>query len=287
MNTTARGDSQLCIIHDELAGAGAGPSAQSMVSVVEKAIALLDSFDTEWSVNGVSELARRAGLPKSTAHRLLGVLTRCGMVAHQHDGYRWGPRLHEIADRLDCRYPAQLRETLLPYLADAYVLTRQTVTLGVLRDHEVLAVGVLKGRYPLPELPGDPNRRPLHCTAIGKVLLAYAPDTLQRQVLSSELPAHTPWTITSGAVLATELGRIRRRGVAYTNEEWAFGKRAAAVPIFGEDRAVVAALGIAGPIEDFQPHTIVEAATRVARAASRALQLHRSPKTGLADLLTS
>jgi DNA-binding IclR family transcriptional regulator len=257
-----------------------------MVSVVEKAMALLDSFDTEWSVNGVSELARRAGLPKSTTHRLLGVLMRCGMVARQDDGYCWGPRVHEIADRLDCRYLAHLRETLLPYLADAYVLTRQTATLGVLRDREVLAVGVLKGHQLPPLPPAESNRRPLHCTAIGKVLLAYAPDPLQRRVLSGALPALTRWTITSGAVLATELERIRRRGAAHANEEWAIGTRAVAVPIFGEGRAVVAALGIAGPVDAFQPHTAVEAAIRVARAASRALQTG-SPEASLTDRLTS
>jgi IclR family KDG regulon transcriptional repressor len=283
----AREDSQICIIGDELVADAAGQSAQSMVSVVEKAMALLDSFATEWSVNGVSELARRAGLPKSTTHRLLGVLIRCGMVARQGDGYRWGPRLHEIADRLDCRYPAQLRETLLPYLADAYVLTRQTVALGVLRDREVLAVGVLKGRRPLATVPGESKRCPAHCTAIGKVLLAYAPDAVRRRVLSGELPALTPLTITSGGALAIELERVRRRGVAYANEEYAFGMRSVAVPIFGEDRSVVAALGISGPVDDFELHTVVEAAIRVARAASRALQMRGSPGTGLADRLTS
>jgi IclR family KDG regulon transcriptional repressor len=288
MDTMTRSseDRHIRMIRDDLAD-DAAQSAQSMVSVVERAMALLDSFGTERSVIGVSELARRAGLPKSTTHRLLGVLLRCGMLARQGDGYRWGPRLHEIADRLDCRYPAELREKLLPYLADAYVLTRQTVTLGVLRDREVLAVGVLKGRRPLAVPPAKSQRCPLHCTAVGKVLLAYAPDAVQRRVLSDDLPAFTPLTITSGAALAIELERVRRRGVAFCNEEAAFGVRAVAVPIFGANRSVVAALGIAGPVDDFPSHTVVEAATRVAQAASQALRVHAEPETGLLDRLTS
>jgi IclR family KDG regulon transcriptional repressor len=283
--TRSSEDGSVRVIRDDLAD-GVAQSAQSMVSVVEKAMALLDSFGTERSVIGVSELARRAGLPKSTTHRLLGVLLRCEMVARKGGGYRWGLRLHEIADRLDCRYPAELREKLLPFLADAYVLTRQTVTLGVLRDREVLTVGVLKGRHPVA-VPAESHRCPLHCTAVGKVLLAYAPELVQRRVLSDDLPAFTPSTITSGAALAVELKRVRRRGVAFCNEEGAFGVRSVAVPIFGANRSVVAALGIAGPVDDFPSHTVVEAATRVAQAASRALRMHAEPETGLLDRLTS
>jgi DNA-binding IclR family transcriptional regulator len=244
--------------------------AQSAVSVVEKAIALMDSVGTGRSGYGVSELARRTGLPKTTAHRLLGVLVQCEIVTKQGDRYRWGQRLHEIAGRLGPR-PERLREHLLPYLADAYVLTRQTATIGVRSHSELAPVEVIDGRR-LKLCATATGRSPLHCTAVGKVLLAYAPDAVRREVFAARLTAMTPATITSVGTLACELDRVRRRGLAVADGEYRIGVRSVAAPIFDARGAVVAALGIAGPADDFPVPAMAQAAMRVAQAASRALR---------------
>ena len=244
--------------------------AQSAVSVVEKAIALMDSVGTGRCGYGVSELARRTGLPKTTAHRLLGVLVQCEIVAKQGDRYRWGQRLHEIAGRLGPR-PERLRAHLLPYLADAYVLTRQTATIGVRSHYEMAAIEVIDGRG--LELYTTPTGRgPLHCTAVGKVLLAYAPDDVRREVFGMRLCAFTPATITSVGALASELDRVRRRGLAVSDGEYRIGVRSVAAPVFDARGTVVAALGLAGPSDDFPAPAMAQAAMRVAQAASRSLR---------------
>src|SRR5262249_46289061 len=115
-----------------------------VVSVVEKAITLLAEFGPASTVCGLSELSRRSGLPKSTAHRLLGVLIRFGMVERYGQGYRSGQRLQDIAERLYDPHQA-LRDALLPFAADAYGMTHKTVQLSVLRGRDVVNVEVLRG----------------------------------------------------------------------------------------------------------------------------------------------
>jgi IclR family transcriptional regulator, KDG regulon repressor len=246
------------------------------VSIVEKAVELLAAFGPAHAVCGVSELARRSGLPKSTAHRLLGTLIRSGMVERYGEGYRSGDRLRDMADRLHYRHRG-LREILLPFVADAYGMTRKTVQLGLLHDRTVANIEVLREPNALSRDQWDAERCPLHCSAIGLVLLAHAPQAVCREVLNGELRAFTPGTITSPARLASELDRIRRRGYAYFDQGYAAGVRAAAVPIFACAGTVVAGLAVVGRADDFEPHAMIEAVTRVGRKASAALQARARP----------
>jgi DNA-binding IclR family transcriptional regulator len=240
-------------------------------SVVEKVVTLLDAFSSDRTGYGVSELARRSNLPKATTHRLLGLLQRCGVVAREGDGYQWGERMHEIADRLDCRHAARLRRELLSFAADAYALTRHTVHLVVLTGATGRVLDTLGHQRDAVEVD-DTDEVPLHCTAAGKVLLAYAPDPVRRQVLGGQLTARTAATVTSGVVLATELNKVRRAGLATTRHEYVPGVSGLAAPIFDSDRTVVAALSVVGPTDRIDIHTVAGIVTRIGQAASRTLR---------------
>jgi DNA-binding IclR family transcriptional regulator len=156
-------------------------------------------------------------------------------------------------------------------VADAYALTRQTVTLGVRSHHEMAAVEVIDGRRLKRPGTATAGRSPLHCTAVGKVLLAFAPDAVRREVFGVPFIAFTPATVTSVGALAAELDRVRGRGLAVADGEYRIGVRSVAAPIFDARGTVVAALGLAGPSDDFPVPAVAQAATRVAQAASRAL----------------
>jgi len=179
---------------------------------------------------------------------------------------------HGLCEPRRGRVEQAAQHLLLPYLADAYVLTRQTVALGVRSDDEVAAIEVINGerlrRSPHP----TSGRSPLHCTAMGKVLLAYAPDAVRRSLLGAHMSALTPATITSVGALAVELDRVRRRGLAVADGEYRPGVRSVAAPVFDMRGAVVAALGLAGPADDFPVQLMGQVVTRVARAASQALR---------------
>jgi DNA-binding IclR family transcriptional regulator len=139
-----------------------------------------------------------------------------------------------------------LRETASPFLHDVYAATLATVHLAVRDRHEVLYVERLSGRASVPIVSTVGSRLPLHCTGVGKVLLAFAPESVQRQVLHSRLRRVTRHTVTAPGLLAEQLRRVRAEGYATTVEEMSLGACSVAVPIRQDDE-VVASVGIVVP----------------------------------------
>jgi IclR family transcriptional regulator, KDG regulon repressor len=106
---------------------------------LERALALVEAFSAVNDTVGVSELARRCGMPKSTAHRILGLLERSRLVRRVPAGYRLGCRLYDLVNSLH-RCQHKLRECLLPYLVDIYEATHATVHLWVLEDDAAICL---------------------------------------------------------------------------------------------------------------------------------------------------
>ena len=241
-------------------------------AAIDKAFSLLLSFGDQPSAGlGVSELARRSELSKSTAFRVLRMLERNGVVERVGSNYRLGSRLHELGTRVYAAQHDQIRDVLTPFGADLYELTHQTVHLAALHGTDVVYIGKLYGhrRIPAPSVVG--TRVPAHCTALGKVLLAFDPDAFDAAI-SSELPALTERSITDSSALAAQLVRVRQEGVAYDDQEAALGLTSVAAPLFGVGDRAVAALSVSGPVGEFDARKFAGARRRVARASSQALQ---------------
>jgi DNA-binding IclR family transcriptional regulator len=223
----------------------AGNTSQPGATVVSRALALLGAFDDTHRRLTLTELARRAGLPVPTAHRLVGELVRHGALVRTPSGeYVVGRRLWSLG----VLAPVQtgLLEAASPFLHDLYAATLATVHLAVRDGTEVLYLDRLSGRRSVPVVSTVGSRLPLYPTGVGKVLLAYAPDEVQSTVLSS-LKRITPHTITQPARLRAQLDRVRSDGYATTVEEMTLGACSVAVPIRRTDAEVVAALGIVVP----------------------------------------
>src|SRR5205807_4396418 len=123
---------------------------------------------------GVSEVARRTNLPKTTAHRLLGLLTDLGLAERHPTGYRLGRHVSDLVRSTPCMQRDGLRDQLLPFLLDLQRITDEAVHLGVLRDQGVLCVERLFGHSSAPVPIGAGAVLPAHGTALGKVLLAFS-----------------------------------------------------------------------------------------------------------------
>ncbi len=136
-------------------------------------------------------------------------------------------------------------ETASPYLHDLYATTLATVHLAVRDGTEVLYLERLRGSASVPILSTVGSRLPMHATGVGKVLLAYAPEEVQMQVLE-HLPRITAYTVTQPGRLRRQLERVVRDGYATTSEEMSLGACSAAVPV-RRDEQVVAALGLVVP----------------------------------------
>lgn len=138
----------------------AGPDQQT---AVDKALTLLKSLAEHDREIGVSELARRTGLTKSTTFRLLGILQRNDVIERVGSDYRLGPRLSDIGAKVYGPTSLVLRERLLPHLADLYELTHETVHLAVLHDTDIMYVNKITAtaRPAVPPRSG-PAARLLH-----------------------------------------------------------------------------------------------------------------------------
>ncbi len=224
----------------------AGNTSAPGASVASRLLAMIGAFDERHRSLALSELAQRAGLPLPTAHRLAGELVAGGALQRRDDGRYVAGRLLWEAGLL-APVEGGLRQVAEPFLHDVYAATLATVHLAVRDGDKVLYLERMMGRASVPIVSSVGSRLPMHCTGVGKVLLAYAPRDVQLQVFAN-LTRVTPYTITQPPVLAAQLERIRRDNLATTTEEMSLGACSLAVPVVrSSDDAVVAAIGVVVP----------------------------------------
>lgn len=245
-----------------------GDGSDLSQGAVEKAIMVIASFPPGRTTIGVSELARRCGLAKSTTHRILQVLQTIGMVERIAAGYRLGHRVLELADIAEGRAPSRFRDCVLPFLLDLYEETHLTVQLGVWSGTRVLIAENLHGRNAFAVPPRVGARAPAHCTALGRVLLAHADEHKYQRIMSEELRAFTQDTITTPGSLEREIHTVREEGIAFSWNEFIPGIVQIAAPIWGPGRCVTAAICTSGPENRFDVAVAARHVRRIAHAAS-------------------
>jgi DNA-binding IclR family transcriptional regulator len=220
-------------------------------TVLGKALAILQSFTVERTTLAFSELQESTGLPKGTLHRVVGDLVAARLLEKVGSRYRLSRLVFELGMRASVE--RSLIEVATPFLEDLYERTHETVHLGVREDLEVVYVVKMGGHQQAAAPSRLGGRMPLHATAIGKALLAHAPDDVRERVLGTGLPRRSPRTITSAEVLRGQLEEVVERGVAYEYEESAVGIVCVAAPVFDNEDQVIAAVSVTGPINRFQP----------------------------------
>jgi len=235
---------------------------------VTKALRLLDVFRSGGPVLGVSELARQAGVAKSTAFRLLALLEEAELVERDGRGYRLSWRLFELGNTVQHRWPSGLREIAAPWLTEVFVQSRQVVHLTVLEGNDVLFLDKVSGPKSL-RLPTSVGcRLPASVTASGKVMLAFSPAARVRDVLEGGLSARTRYSITEPGRLAMELKRVRESGFAVDREEMNLGVVGVAAPVI-TGANVIAAVSIVGSVTQFD----LEANASLVRNAARRIAI--------------
>ncbi|WP_161958563.1 IclR family transcriptional regulator [Ornithinimicrobium cavernae] len=204
--------------------------------------AILGTFTVSDAGIPVAEIARRAGLARSTTSRLVGQLTAAGLL--QRDGSRvhLGLQLFELGQLV----PVQrtLRAAVSPFLHDLRDATRHTANLAILDGSDIVYLDRVPGpnSAPMPFRPG--GRHPAHATALGKAIMAHAPAEVVDVVCGAGLGALTAHTLTTRQALERELDEARRTGLAFDRQETRLGVFCVASPIFGRDGAVLAAISV-------------------------------------------
>ncbi|WKD61584.1 Acetate operon repressor [Corynebacterium ciconiae DSM 44920] len=246
--------------------------AKNTRGAVDKAMSLLRCFSTHDAMGiGLSELARRADLSKTTTHRILGTLVDNGALERSGDVYRLGPLFFELMTERGSKHSELVSEQLTPYLAALFEHTRHTVHLAYLDSTEVVYVNKLFSarRVDAPSRIG--GRAPAHCTGVGKAMLAFDEGATET-VIASGLRGWTPFTITDQAQLRRELSTIRDTGIAHDRQEITLGLSCVAAPIFGIHNVPQAAMSVSGPSETFNPNRVLPPLKKICLSASRVVQ---------------
>jgi DNA-binding IclR family transcriptional regulator len=231
----------------------AGEAAERFdgTTVLGKVMLVLTSFTVDDHGVSLAELVRRTGLAKGTLHRVLGDLVGVRLLDRTEHGYRLSSQMFELGMRASVE--RQLLEVATPFMEDLYERTHETVHLGVLEGAEVVYVAKIGGHRQARSPSRIGGRMPLHCTAIGKALLAASPPELLARVVDDGLVRRTPRTITAPGMLARQLATVRTSGMAYEYEESAVGIVCAAAVVLDRDDLPIAAISATGPVTRFQP----------------------------------
>lgn len=202
---------------------------------LSRALCLLTAFQGISPPLTLSDLARRAGLPKSTAFRFLNDLESAGFVERDSQGYRLGLSLFELGNRVPVCRPNGLRDIAMHHLSELHVATRLNAHLAVLDGTDVVYVAkVSRGQQTLRNHFTPGARHAASCDAPGKAILAFSDPAVVQAVLGRGLPRRTKYSITEPRWFLRELGRIRANGVAFEQEEASLGIAAVAAPILAD-----------------------------------------------------
>ena len=242
----------------------------SRVQSIERAFTVLATLAD--GPLGVTEVAERARLPKSTAARLLASLTREDVVEQQPGStdYRLGPRLLSLAAGL--RPTRGLIATAHPFLVDLALRTGEAAGLSVPDGSTIHYIDQVESPNPVQVRDWTGTRIPLHAVSSGQVVLAnLSPADLERH-LGARLERFTARTLVDAPALRERLHAVRRDGYAWAREEYAEGIVSIAAPIADADGEVVAAVHVHGPSYRFPgpgkesgiAEAVLEAAARIA-----------------------
>ncbi len=216
-------------------------------SGLDRLVRVLETFDADRTLQTASEIGRLAGLPPSTAHRLVGDLVAAGLLERDEDHrVRLGLRLWELAERGSLAL--RLRQAALPFMERVQARVREHTQLAVLEQGEALFLERLSHPQAGANITRVAGRLPLHASSSGLVLLAFAAPKVQERVLAGPLTALAPETVTDAAELRRLLARIRRDRFVVAAGTVEAVSTGVAVPIReGRSGPVVAALSVVLP----------------------------------------
>jgi IclR family pca regulon transcriptional regulator len=213
------------------------------VQSLERGLAVIRAFDAEHGRMTMSDVARRTGLSRATARRILHTLVAADYM--QTDGriFWLRPRILELG--YSYLSSIGLPELATPHLKDLSERLRESSSLAVLDDTDVVYVARIPARRIMAVGITVGTRFPAYATSLGRVLLAGLTVEQCSEVLSrSSVRAFTPRTVVDGPALLDRIGEVRRQGYALVDEELELGLRSLAVPVTDHAGAVVAAVNV-------------------------------------------
>jgi DNA-binding IclR family transcriptional regulator len=250
------------------------------IQSVDRAARILKALASGPRRLGVSELSDRLGLSRPTVHGLLQTLQAHGFVEQDRDSdkYQLGAGLLQLGNSyLDLN---ELRGRSIVHAERLAARTQAAVRVGVMHGPLVVVVHHVFRPDAAFQVLEVGAQLPIHASALGKAILAYAPDGVVDDLLAEPLPKLTSRTLAPKA-LRDELDGVRERGFARERDEAVLGEASIAAPIFDHSGHAVGAIGVVGDTERILPRGpargMTAAVIEAARGVSRELGARRWP----------
>lgn len=244
-------------------------NSSSGESVTDRVVRVLETFTPTRTAQTVSEIGRRANLPMSTAHRIVGELVIAGLLERDEQlRVRIGLRLWELATRGSSAL--RMRQVALPFMERVQSRVREHTQLVVLEEDEALCVERLLAPSSGENITVIAGRLPLHACSSGLVLLANGDAELQERVLSGRLQRMSEETITDPGRLRELLATVRREGHVVAPGHVSAVSTGIAVPVHDRAGATIAALAVVLP-RKANPEPALMELKSAARGLGRAL----------------
>lgn len=222
------------------------PEATGAAKALVKGIAIANLLSCSRTGLRLPELVREVNLPRGTVIRLLEALSEAHLVRVDTEGrYRLGPRCAVWGSEFLAS--VELRDMALDVMTQLVELSNETCHLGIHEAGTVLYIHKVESDHSLRMVSRVGGRNPLHCTGLGKALLAFLPDEEQEQYLAGPIVRRTTKTIVDPEMLRAELRRIRSHGYAIDDVENELGVRCIGAPIFDYEGRLAGSLSLAGP----------------------------------------
>lgn len=228
---------------DDLPAANGDTRETDFVQSLQRGLAVMRAFDAENPALTLSEVARKTGLARAAARRFLLTLVELGYMRVDDRRFSLTPRVLELGHSY--LSSLTLPEIALPYLRDFVSEIRESSSLSVLDEHQIVYVARVPANRIMSVSISVGTRFPAYATSMGRVLLAGQDDAwLDEYAARAELTPITGRTITKPKLLLTEIRRVREQGWAIVDQELEEGIRSAAAPIHGVGGHVAAAVNV-------------------------------------------
>ena len=221
---------------------------ENIVKSVSRAFEIIDIISGHKDGLGVTEIAKQIDINKSSVYRILSTMVKYGYVEQNKDTgrYKLGYKFLEISAKL--LESIDLRAEARPFLQELEEFTNEVIHLVVYDQGEVVYLETLEGNETLRMHSKVGKRAPMHCTAVGKSILAHLPEQEVMEIIERKgLSAHTEYTITDKNAFLRELASVREKGYALDRQENEYGIICIGVPIFDHTGRAVSAVSISGP----------------------------------------
>ena len=240
----------------------------------EKLLTIMECLSAQDEPARLQEIARLVSMNESTTLRYTATPQKSGYVVQDVDTGRYSLTYKICAIAANVSSRKNIRNICSPYLRSLAHIFSESANVAEEHNMMVVYIEAISGPHQLLMTTRRVgNVSPMHCTAVGKLLLLnYPQQQLHQYVAAKGLPAMTMHTITDPAALFAELDKVRAQGYAFDNEEYEPGARCIAAPIYDYTGRVVAGLSVSGPVTRMTDEHIYETLPFLLDAAAQVSQ---------------